>query len=428
MTEKLLQFIWQFQYFNRNELRTEQGEPLQIIIPGTSNTNQGPDFLSAKITIDETTWAGNIELHIHTSDWFRHLHHNDSNFRNVILHVVWQNDEQNNSSQFYLPVLELQPRVSTFMLRQYEEWMNNPCFVPCENSLHLVGELVWLKWKERLLIERLQRKSSYILQLYQQSRQHWEETFWWMIARNFGIRVNADAFEAIAHSIPVKLLTRHKYQIHQLESLLFGQAGLLNARFEEDYPVMLQKEYRFFQKKYELPKVFVGLKFLRMRPSSFPTVRLAQLAKLIQQSTHLFSRIKEICSLKELKDLLNTTANDYWHYHYRFDEPSAYKIKNLGDDMVENILVNTVVPVLYAYGCYHGETRYKNKALAWLEEIGAEKNQVTRGWAAAGAVNSNAFDSQSLLELKTQFCDCKRCLECTIGNALMRENSEKFNG
>lgn len=420
MTEKLLQFIWHLQYFNRNELLTEQGETLQIIQPGTWNTNQGPDFLSAKIRLSGTTWAGNIELHIHTSDWFRHSHQTDSNFQNIILHVVWKNDEQENTSQFYLPVLELQSRVSMLLLQRYEEWMNNLCFVPCEKSLHLVNELIWLKWKERLLVERLQRKSIYILQLYKQNIQHWEETFWWMIARNFGIRVNADAFEAIAHSIPINILTKHKGQIQQLESLLFGQAGLLNTKFKEDYPQMLQKEYRFLQKKYRLQKVFVPLKFLRMRPSSFPSVRMAQLAMLIHNSTHLFSKIKELQLLKEVKDLLDITANDYWHYHYRFEELSEYKVKNLGEDMVNNIIVNTIVPTLYAYGSYHGEIAYKNKALDWLEEIAPEKNRITNGWKEIGVSNQQAYDSQSLIELKTQYCDYKRCLECGIGNALLK--------
>ncbi len=420
MTEKLLQFIWQLQYFNRNELLTEQGEPLQIIVPGTWNTNQGPDFLSAKIRLGETLWAGNIELHIHTSDWFKHSHQTDSNFNNIVLHVVWHNDEPPDTPVFHLPVLELQPRVSNLLLQRYEEWMQNMLFVPCENTVHQVNEVTWLKWKERMMIERLQRKSTYILDLYKRNRWHWEETFWWLIARNFGIRVNAEAFEAVAQSLPINILTKHKSQINQLESLLFGQAGLLEARFEEDYPRMLQKEYRFLRKKYQLPKVFVALKFLRMRPSSFPSIRLAQLAMLIQQSTHLFSRIKEIQSLQEVRELLNTTANDYWHYHYRFDEKSAYKVKKLGEDMVDNILVNTIVPILYAYGSYHGELQYINKALGWMGEIMPENNRITRGWSQTGVTNKNAYDSQSLLELKTQYCDYKRCLECAIGNALLK--------
>lgn len=421
MTERLLQFIWQLQYFNRNDLRTEQGEFLQIINAGIWNTNQGPDFISAKIKIEQTTWVGSIELHIYSSDWYKHLHQTDDNYKNIILHVVWKNDEPTKKSPpSQMPILELQPRVSALLLQRYLEWMNNVCFVPCENNLHQVNELVLLKWKERLLIERLQRKSNYILQLFKQSNHHWEETFWWMIARNFGIRVNADAFEAIAQTIPVNLLTKHKNQIHQLEALLFGQAGLLEERFTEDYPLMLQKEYRYYQKKYRLRKVFVALKFLRMRPSSFPSVRLAQLAMLVQQSTHLFSRIRDTHSLKEVRVLLNVTANDYWHYHYHFNEMSAYKMKNLGEEMVNNILINTIVPVLFAYGTYQGEQLYKEKVLAWMANIAPEKNRITTRWSVAGISNVHAFDSQSLIELKTQYCDYKRCLDCSIGNTLLK--------
>jgi hypothetical protein len=421
MTEKLLQFIWRYQYFNRSELRTEQGESIQVIEPGTWNTNQGPDFLGAKIRLNQTTWAGNIELHIFTSDWNKHQHFTDSNYTNIILHVVWKNEEPPSGPLMQTPVLELQSRVSTILLQRYEEWMNNPHFVPCGAALFQVNDLVWLKWKERLLIERLQRKSKRIAGLLQQNNNHWEESFWWLIARNFGIRINADAFEAIARSIPLNTLVKHKSQIHQLEALLFGQAGLLEKRFVESYPQLLQKEYRFYQKKYRFKKVFVGLKFLRMRPSAFPTVRLAQLARLIQQSTHLFARIRDMDSLQEIRSLLDVTANDYWHYHYRFDEESAFIRKSLGGEMVDNILVNTVIPVLFAYGNLQGESAWKDKVLDWMVAIRSEQNRITKGWVAAGARNVNAFDSQSLIELKTEYCDYKRCLDCAIGNALLKK-------
>lgn len=422
MTERLFQFIWQFQHFSLNELHTEQGESLLILHPGLWNSNQGPDFLSAKVKIGETTWAGNIELHIQTSDWYKHFHQEDQNFRNVILHVVWKNDEPPNSSLFkQIPVLELQSRVSVLLLQRYEEIMNNVNFVPCQRNLHVVKELIWIGWKERLLIERLQRKSAYIMDFFEQSNHHWEETFWWIIARNFGIRVNADSFEAIAQTIPVNILTRHKHQIHQLEALLFGQSGLLDKKFEESYPTLLQKEYRYFQKKYQLPKVFVAINFFRMRPSAFPSIRLAQLAMLIHQSTHMFSRIKETVLLSEVRLMLNVTANDYWHYHYRFDEISAFKIKNLGDEMVDNILINTIVPVLFAYGSYVGESIYQSRVLGWLGEMASEKNRITKGWEKTGISNRHAYDSQSLTELKTQYCDYKRCLDCAVGNALLRK-------
>lgn len=424
MTERLLQYIWQFQYFNKSELCTVQGEPLQVIHPGTLNTNQGPDFSAAKIKVGETTWAGNIELHLLASDWFRHAHQADANYKHIILHVVWKNDLPDCRPPLpHLPCVELQSRISRHLLQRYWELMNNVYFVPCEKNLSLVQELVWVNWKERLLVERLYRKSAHILQLFEQSNHHWEETFWWLIARNFGIRVNADAFEAVARTIPVSLLARHRNQIHTLEAILFGQAGLLEEKFEDDYPLLLQKEYRFFQTKYRLPKIFVAVHFLRMRPAAFPSIRLAQLAMLVQHSAQLFSRIREMHLLSDVKQLLNVTANDYWHYHYRFGEAGAFMQKKVGEVMVNNILINTVVPVLFAYGTYRDEQPYKDKALRWLEETGYEANSITRGWVACGIANRHAFDSQSLIELKTRYCDEKRCLDCMIGNALLKGNS-----
>ncbi len=421
MTERLLQFIWQFQHFNRSELRTEQGDLLQVIFPGSLNHDQGPDFLEAKIRLQEATWAGNIELHLNTSDWLKHSHQTDANYKNIILHVVWKNDDVHQDLPLLqMPTLELQPRVSSLLLQRYEEWMNNPCFIPCEKNLHQLNALVWISWKERLAIERFQRKSAYILQIFSTCNHSWEETLWWMMARNFGIRVNAEAFEAIARSIPLNVLSKHKNQIHQLEALLFGQAGLLDKRFNEDYPVLLQKEYRFYRRKYNLTRVFVALKFLRMRPSAFPTLRLAQLAMLIHQSTHLFAQIKEAGSIQAVENMLNVAANDYWNYHYRFDDLTSFKIKNVGDEMAGNIIINTIVPVLFAYGLYHHNHVYMDKAMKWLQEVAPEKNRITRGWIKTGIKQFHAYDSQSLIELKTQYCDHKRCLDCAAGNALLK--------
>ena len=420
MTERLLQFIWQLQYFNPKELQTLEGERLYIADPGKLNKDQGPDFSTAKIQVGNTIWSGNIEIHILASDWYKHHHQQDRHYSNVILHVVWEYDLEEKSVLHGIPTLELQPRVASILLDRYEQMMNNTCFVPCEKSLGYVKDLIWSNWKDRLLVERLQRKSAYVLELLQQTNYHWEETFWWMIARSFGMLVNADAFESIARSIPVNLLVRHKNQIHQLEALLFGQAGLLSRRLTESYPLLLQKEYRFLKKKYRLKQVTVSLKFLRMRPSSFPSVRLAQLAMLIHTSNHLLSAIIEKNTLDEVKALLNVTANDYWHYHYRFDEESERKVKSLGDDMINNILINTIIPVLFAYGTYRKENVHIAKVMHWMEELSAEKNRVTNGWAQCGITSKNALDSQALLELKMNYCDYKRCLDCNVGNALLK--------
>lgn len=418
MTEKLLQYIWQFQYFNYGDLYTEEGEALQIIHPGSLNSNQGPDFSDAKIKINATTWAGSIELHINTSDWKNHKHSNDKNYKNVILHVVWQHDINLN-----LPcsTLVLQDKVPKLLLSKYDELMNADSFIPCEKNIQQINSLTWQSWKERLLIERLEQRTQLIYDYLQKNNNHWEETFWWLLARNFGVKLNSVAFEKIAQSVSLNILAKHKGQIHQAEALLFGQAGLLDGVFAEDYPTLLQKEYRFLKKKYNLQKIEASLIFLRMRPSNFPSVRLAQLAMLVHNSLHLFSKIKESSDIKNIRQLLEVTANDYWHYHYTFDEISAFKKKKLGGQMIDNILINTVVPVLFAYGHYHGENSFKDKALQWLEEIKAEKNSITHGFTSLRVANKNAFDSQALIQLKNEYCNKKRCLDCSVGNKLIRK-------
>ncbi len=419
MTERLLQYIWQFQYFNPNHLVTEEGESLQIIHPGSINSNQGPDFTDAKIKIGDTVWAGSIEIHINTSDWKNHKHSGDKNYKNVILHVVWQHDTNLN-----LPcsTFILQDKVPKLLLNKYDELMNADNFIPCQKHIQQINTLTWQSWKERLLIERLENRTQLILDQLQKNNNHWEESFWYLLAKNFGIKLNSSVFERIAQSISVNILAKHKDQIHQLEALLFGQAGLLDDVFAEDYPILLQKEYRYLKKKYNLQKIEGSLLFLRMRPSNFPSVRLAQLAMLVHKSQHLFSKIKEGNDLKIIKQLLEVTANDYWHYHYVFDETSAFKKKKLGEQMIENILINTVNPMLFAYGHYHNENSYKDKALRWLEEIKAEKNSITKGFTSFQVESKTAFDSQALIQLKNEYCNKKRCLDCSVGNKLLRNN------
>jgi len=306
--------------------------------------------------------------------------------------------------------------------------MRSTSFIPCENNISDVRDITWSSWKERLLAERLQRKSIVADVFLKQNNYHWEETFWWLLARNFGMKVNGEAFESIARSLSLNVLAKHKNQIHQLEALLFGQAGLLEEQFERteeapadnDYPVMLQREYRFLQQKYKLKRVHVPLYSLRMRPDNFPSVRLAELAMLVHESSHLFSKIKETSSASELKKFFEVTANDFWHYHYQFKESSAFKQKKVGTSMSENIIINTVAPLLFSYGTNYNDNSYKAKAVRCLQEIPAEKNLITKGFKELHIENKTAMDSQALIELKNEYCNKKRCLECSIGNAILR--------
>ncbi|MEX6687726.1 DUF2851 family protein [Danxiaibacter flavus] len=421
MTERLLQFIWQFQYFNRKSLLTTNNECLLVLVPGQLNHNQGPDFLEAKIKIDNTILAGSIELHLVASHWYIHSHHTDPNYNTVILHVVWQHDKDVTlANGSVLPSLELQPLVSILMLQQYEALMNSKSFSACENQLPLLSQIGWMSWKERLAVERLSARSQNVLELFQESGNHWEETFWWMLARNFGVKVNMESFESIAKSISINILAKHKSQLNQLEALLLGQAGLLNDDFEEAYPQMLQREYRFLKAKHGLEPALISPVFLRMRPANFPGLRLAQLATLVYSASHLFSKIKAADTIFELKGLLNITANDYWHYHYRFDEETTFKPKHLGDQMIENIIINTIAPVLFSYGQYHNEHRWKDKSVDWLSQLRSEDNNITKHWKEKGVSCTSALDSQALLELHKNYCNRKECLRCAVGSKMLK--------
>ena len=422
MTERLLQFIWQMQYYNKTDLHTFAHESLAVIHQGLLNSNQGPDFQNASIKINNTTWAGNIELHVKASDWKAHGHNSDKNYDNIILHVVWENDIDGAPADRQVPLLVLQDRVSKLLLKRYEELMYAQNIIPCEGSVSLVPELVWKSWKTRLATERLQRKTAKIETYLQQTNQHWEEVFWWMLAANFGITVNNKSFEAIARSVSVNILAKHKNQIHQLECLLLGQAGLLNADFEDDYPKMLQKEYRFYQKKYNFQPIYEPVHFLRMRPGNFPTIRLAQLAMLINRSSHLFAQVRATTSLTDIKKMFAVTANDYWHYRYRFDEPSLFKEKALGVQMINSIIINTVIPSVFAYGQVHNEQWHKNKAMQWLEEVSPEQNIIISKWKMLKISNQSALDSQALTELTKEYCLHRKCLHCAIGTAILKRS------
>ena len=421
MNEKLLQFIWQFQYFNRDKLLLESGEQLSILKPGILNKHQGPDFTDALIKIDEVQLAGNIEIHNLSSHWIKHNHQSDKQYGNVILHVVWQNDADIKDIRGQtIPVLILEGRVSKLLLTQYQnlfEAKGIPCHTPLFPN---IDELSWMAWKERLLAERLERKAERVLHLFKQSNNNWEETFWWLLAASFGMKVNVELFESMAKSISISILAKHKHQINQLEALLMGQANLLNGEMEDDYSMMLQKEYQFFQKKYQLPTISIQPSFLRMRPANFPTIRLAQLSMLIQQSSHLFSKIKELQNSSDIAALFSFAANDYWFYHYKFNQKADYQPKLLGADSINNIIINTIVPVLFAYGMYTKDEAYKDKAIQWLMETKPEINNLTKSWKDYGLKPKNAFDSQSLIELTNNYCYQKRCLDCVVGNKILK--------
>jgi hypothetical protein len=419
MNELLLQYIWQHQLFNKQGLTTVQGHTLEILDRGVFNTNQGPDFLNGRVRLQNTTWAGHIEIHVKGSDWNRHEHSIDRNYDNVILHVVWDDDVLISRE---MPTLMIEDKVSTVVLERYRGMMHRNLFIPCENLFSQATTEDIDRMINRMMHRRLERKADHVLQLLNGNGRHWEEVLWWMTARSFGGNINGDAFESIARSIPYQVVARHRSQIHQLESLLLGQADLLSSSMEDQYAIMLQKEYQFLFRKYQFSLNRIPVHFLRMRPQNFPTVRLAQLAMLMHMNPHLFAIILQEESLKAISKLFEVTANDYWHYHYRLNEATPLCMKSTGTAFVHSIIVNAVVPVLYCYSRGQHDAAMMERARSWLHELPAERNAITSRFGQLGISIDNAYKSQGVLELKHAYCDQKLCLQCSIGKKLLAFN------
>ena len=420
MNEALLQFIWQYSLYKPGELQTVQGEKVNVIFPGKLNRDAGPDFLEAKIKVGNTTLAGNIELHINSSDWLKHGHQNDPAYKNLILHVVYKNDTQ--STGVHTPLLEIAKHIPQYVIAQYSSLLQTTRALPCAGQLHTVKDIVKESWLNRLLAERWEEKLGDWKELLAASANDWRNLLYWRMAANFGFKVNAQAFLMLARSLPLNVLAKHK-DLLQVEALLFGQAGMLEASFRDSYPQKLQEEYRYLKQKYKLQALEAHQwKFLRMRPANFPSIRIAQFAALVHKSLHLFSQIIEIHTIKEIAPLLDVTASEYWDTHFVFDEeanktPSA---KHLGDVSVHNIIINTIAPIQFLYAYKQGLSSQQEKALQLLDTVPAEKNKIIRFWDDSGWKAINAAQSQSLLQLYNNYCSSKRCLECSIGLNIIR--------
>ncbi|WP_295719041.1 DUF2851 family protein [Mucilaginibacter sp.] len=425
-TEDFLHYVWKFRLFDRIDLQTEDGKTLEIFSTGVHNTDAGPDFHNARIKIDETIWAGNIEVHLSASDWQKHGHTTDDAYNNVILHVVYNDDLPlvlTNGRK--VPTLQLKDRIPAELYGRYHQMVfGNQTIIPCEASIGAIDQLIMNNWLTRVLVERLEKKSAAVITALSLNRGDWEETFYQFLAANFGFKTNALPFELLAKSLPQLTLGKHKNNPMQVEALIFGQAGFLDADLKDDYPNKLKKEYDFLRKKYSLKPVENHLwKFMRLRPQNFPTIRLAQFAALIVNSAHLFSKILEIKDIDALRNLFaSIKTNGYWDDHFRFDIPSNSKSspKTMGASSVDILLINTLALFLFSYGKHHQQQYYISRSLKLLENLPAEKNNITADFVNLGVKITNAFESQALLELKNNYCNYKKCLQCGVGNKILK--------
>ena len=423
-TEDFLHYVWQFRSFKHQDLSTCDGAALNIIHPGFLNNDAGPDFSNAKVKIGSTLWAGNVEIHIKSSDWLKHNHQSDLSYENVILHVVYEHDVViKRMDGTALPVLELKSLIDDDLMGRYESLFLSVTDFPCIAQIKNVDQMVINSFLSRTLIERFEHKAAAVISTLMALNGNWDETFYRFLARNFGFKVNAVPFELFAKALPQQILGKHKNNQMQIEALVFGTAGFLEDEYEDEYPKRLKYEFRFLQSKYNIKPIEVSLwKFLRMRPQNFPSLRLAQFAALIMKANHLFSKVMELEDVTELRALFESLpVNEYWLKHYHFRKETAKVGIQIGKTSIDNLLLNTIALFLFAYGKQTGTERYMNRAIKLLESLPAEHNAITDKFEAAGVKIEHAFASQGILQLKKYFCDNKKCMSCGIGIKILKQ-------
>lgn len=425
-SEDLLQFIWQYALYRPENLKTTAGETVTVISPGTRNRDAGPDFSHARIRLNETLFAGHVELHLKSSDWLRHGHQHDPAYERLVLHVVYEHDTGPELPN-RIPVLQLKEHIPDYVLAQYSSLLHTVAPLPCQHRLQEIPEVIRESWLNRMLAERWEEKlGDWQLQLAQ-AGSDWHTLFYWRLAAAFGLKVNAQPFLMLAQSLPMTILAKHQNQLFQLEALLFGQAGLLEQDFTDDYALRLQQEYRYLQQKYRLQPIPAALwKFMRMRPPNFPTIRIAQFAALIHQSDNLMAAMMQTGSYKALEILLNVKASPYWDNHYRFEVPATAKgPKQLGASAIQYLIINAIAPMQFLYHGEQGNLQAQERALQLLESIPPEENSRLKPWLEAGWAPKHAGHSQALIQLFSNYCSLKRCLECAIGLYLIRRSPVK---
>jgi hypothetical protein len=421
MKEDFLHYLWKNKKFNFTNLISTNKEEIVILNSGMYLQKEGPDFFNAQIIVGEQKWAGNVEIHIKSSDWYLHHHEVDSNYENVILHVVWEHDAEifrkNNTK---IPVLELQNFVSKNEIDKYLELTKLKSWIYCENSLKEVDTFVLSKWQERLYLERLEKKVLPIEKFLQENENDWEATLFAFLLKGFGLNINGDVFFQIAHVVPFSIIRKERYNINNLEALLFGFANLLNDKQEDVYYRLLQENWNYLKVKYKLENnLFETVHFFKLRPDNFPTIRLAQIAMLYHLQENLFTKIISDNNNKELYNLFNLEVSDYWKTHYLFDKLSTMKQKRLSKKFIDLLVINVLVPIQFVYAKKQGKDVLEN-CINILSELPNESNTIISKFSTFGVKSDSAFNSQALLHLKNEYCNSKKCLNCDIGLSLLK--------
>ena len=417
MKEDFLHYLWRFQKFDASDLATAEKETITVVHPGIPNQGGGPDFLHAKVWIGKTLWAGAVELHLKASSWYHHRHHMDKNYDSVILHVVWEYDvEVCYPSGRLIPCLVLSSRVDKDLLAFYDrQFKKNPQWIPCEKLFTNFPSVKWQIWKERLYLERLEEKTGLIHNLLKANNNDWERTLFQLLAKNFGLNRNGNFFLKWAQNLPFSVIRKNFSDPQRLEALFFGMSGLLEGELDNPYKKKLKSEFEYLKQKFNFSEI-PGFKvqFSRLRPQNFPTIRLSQLAQFYHFNPRPFSLLTAAQELKDLDWILKVGVSDFWKTHFTFDKEGKSTPKKLSKSFFDLLVINTLLPIRFAYAQKQGWTEDK-LVLRWIGEIKSERNRYTEGFSNLGIKLNSALDSQAMIQLKQYYCDKKRCLKCALG-------------
>lgn len=422
MKEDFLHFLWKFKKLDFTQLKTTEGCNLYIERFGTYNTLSGPDFSNAIVIIDRQYWAGTVEMHLKSSDWFAHGHEKDPAYNNVILHVVWEHDvEVFNSNNQTLPVLELKHYTSLGILNDYQKLLYHKYhFINCEKQLQHTNDFVRSSWLERLYFERLEEKSKLVKQLLKETDNNWEAVLFQMLMKSFGGNINGASFLSIAQSVNFSHVQKLFQNPVQLESVFMGQAGLLSSDIPSAYEKLLSKEYAYVKHKFGLSNTGVlPPQFFKLRPYNFPTLRLSQLAQLYHQHQQLFSLVMSLDKISDYHKVLEVQTSEFWEDHYTFQKQSKRVKKKLSSNFIQLLIINTLIPLRFSYMKYKGEEDME-KLMNLMMALPAEKNAVVAGFKSYKLNVQNALESQSLVQLYHRYCKAHKCLQCSLGVNILK--------
>lgn len=424
INEDILQFIWRTGYFRQSSLKTTCGKDLRILSPGMQNINAGPDFFNSKIKIGNTLWAGNVEIHRFSSDWEKHEHHLDGAYNNVILHVVTSEDSATFTSRGR-KVETLLLAIPDSVLPLYKAFQTNESWLPCHRHIPSVSNVQIKSWLTLLQAERLNRKCKHISVLRTNNKQDWEKTLITVLAAAMGMPLNTLPFELTIKGIPGDILFQNRDSLRALEAILFGQAGFLNkAQLNGPYDQDLYRRYSLERNKILTQPIEKHMwKFLRLRPASFPTLRISQFASLLHSRLPLLESILNIRSTSEAEQLLRMESSTYWDTHYLFGRSSPESKKAMGQHSIQTIIINGLVPFLFSFGHTMNHLPAISLGNQLLQNTEPESNQIIKNWAIFGIVPGGAFESQALIHLHKEYCRKKRCLDCLLGAEFIQKAS-----